>query len=425
MTKPIAILLILAATHAQAVPYTGWDTNAWPASDYPFEGVARATDAYRATHERWVAVEAMYEGNPVETAVSAPSFYLSQRANLVECKTRLKSYAPYYINTGTTTNWVEWLDADTNRTAFPLFAATNCLVAAGLPTNYFEYTPYINLAGIGAWDITNASTAAGGSTFPAGRTVWYVSDYGWQGISNVCATLTATRNDRIWAPNEYANHLTATGGMWHTSSGQNNSWYGSGTGATWIAARGLAEIDWANDSGGNADFVYSGPFEWYEGVCTATTNSTNYQAIVFDTWFNWKMEMDSVTNLPTFQCELYAYHYEYLVNGWSSGDDDHHTFFTNTATLTSNAWAIAATDTHDLTNSGAIYVYSSAVGTGSKLQPTRVDEPPVTPTGITVRVKGWDMEGSSHNPDPDSAFNGKRVLPYINWTASTNGFQYK
>jgi hypothetical protein len=74
----------------------------------------------------------------------------------------------------------------------------NILAASNLPTNYFDYTPWSNLSGVGpftnsgyAWGNgwTNAQTLAGGANYPAGRFEWYTTDYGIMWFTNIFKSL--------------------------------------------------------------------------------------------------------------------------------------------------------------------------------------------------------------------------------------------
>lgn len=120
---------------------------------------------------------------------------------LVSCKQAIKSqcdggyWAYYDVDEASLTNGYY---------EYPLMAVSQLCSIAKLPTNYFNYTPWRCLNGLGpftndgsvghAYGWTNATTATGGTNFSAGRSTWYTTDYGWDGIKAVIPYLISTRD---------------------------------------------------------------------------------------------------------------------------------------------------------------------------------------------------------------------------------------
>ena len=107
--------------------------------------------------------------------------------NLKGC---LKSAVPYYVNSNgmsSVTNY--FLSVNPTAKSLPMWTVTGILVACKMPTNWFEYTPPRSLSGIGgatndasvghAYGYTNAWTILGGTNYPAVRSKWYTTDYGY------------------------------------------------------------------------------------------------------------------------------------------------------------------------------------------------------------------------------------------------------
>jgi hypothetical protein len=153
------------------------------------------------------------------------SWWRSRSGNLSTIKSRVNDLFKQGDSFGY--GWVMADVIDTNflgsylaSNAVPVFTSAtkaSALARWGLPTNYLEYTPWRDLSGVGGYtnDIanvgrphgtTNATTAAGGTNYPAGRTRWYTTDYGWDGLAIILPNL--------WArvPNEISYGIIATHG---------------------------------------------------------------------------------------------------------------------------------------------------------------------------------------------------------------------
>lgn len=190
------IIVTLVATSA----YGQWDANAWPAKDHPRAGKIHAMNCYSAIVERCHAVNI--------TIPSSPVFYRSQRGNISTFKTKFKQIIPLFCDSRYITNGVitSWLNSKTNypqylNTGFSYSVVSFCEMS-NLPTNFFDYTPYRGLDGIGpftndstvgnAHGWTNEYTVKGGDFFPPGRSTWYTTDYGWDMLKNALSNLQYT-----------------------------------------------------------------------------------------------------------------------------------------------------------------------------------------------------------------------------------------
>lgn len=254
----IALCLLAATARGQ------WATNAWPAWQHPRAGRQQALDAYGAVWER----DNAWRVNGTTSSLAYPSFWRSQRANAIATKTSLKTALTQYA---AATNATEELarvkgafNAATNApsSAYPTGVITNWSVAticaAGrFPTNLFDYTPWRCLDGLGpftndasvgrphGWDVT----ANGGTNFPAGRTNWYTTDYGWDNIKKAANMLTLVVRSS-------ATH-TATTNAALVNDGVNTTWEDAKQGCT-----NAASAVFASGSGGRAYSLFPGVTNW-------------------------------------------------------------------------------------------------------------------------------------------------------------------
>ena len=181
----------------------GWNTNHWPTRVHPRYPYEWSSQVYSSLVERVAAAD---EETPGGTGIYVePPYYRDQdlvtytaethRDLLASYKDDLKNLIPYYMDyTIDPTNAI-----DTNGVSVYL-TVTQCLAAANAPTNYFDYTPYRFLSGLGGLTnhyaetgylhgYTNEYTVAGGSYLPAGRTNWFTTDYGWQTMRDIVTNL--------------------------------------------------------------------------------------------------------------------------------------------------------------------------------------------------------------------------------------------
>jgi hypothetical protein len=136
------------------------------------------------------------------------AFYRSQRSNLALLKTKVKALIPAYCDARVVTNGTitGWLNSRTEYPAAPYtgfaYSVHSFCELQRIPTNFFDYTPYRGLDGVGPFSYdgtidhphgwTNEYTVAGGPFFPASRTNWYTTDYGWDTLKGVLTNLQYT-----------------------------------------------------------------------------------------------------------------------------------------------------------------------------------------------------------------------------------------
>jgi hypothetical protein len=132
-------------------------------------------------------------------------WYRSQKQNIERQKHIFRDYVVGYgfwvLPTNTASSVLAYLNAQTNTptkytaTNMAVMSVAAWLAYSKLPTNFLDYTPYRGLDGVGPFTYdptvghphgwTNAYTVAGGTNYPAGRTNWYTTDYGWDGLRHL------------------------------------------------------------------------------------------------------------------------------------------------------------------------------------------------------------------------------------------------
>lgn len=252
-----------------------WSTN-WPSWSFPSAGTNHAGEVWAAVNERALAA-----------GVAAPStnvFFDNQYTNLANLKTKVAALLPYYVNTnlasdGTFTNW---FNAGSND--FPVLSRAILAEQLKLPTNYLDFTPWSDLAGIGGngstndnyggighpFGWTNASTAAGGTNWAPGRTnVWFTTDYGWQGLKEIAALMRWTSRTFSGAADP-----AGTSGWFQPMGTTNDNFQGVCYGkSTWPAATADAEANYVAVS-------HLGAFRPPTAYTTGRYNSGLYTATV-------------------------------------------------------------------------------------------------------------------------------------------------
>lgn len=199
--KRLLIMTTMALLAGDAVAANGWP-SCFPGWEHWRDQVQMNATIYTAIVERCNALTGIVVDASVYAHPDAPAFYRDQVAALERYKTKtlqlLPYYAiPYYENRTDYLNYFNYglygeYDADLE---IPVWNEISICITNRLPTNYFRFTPWSNLEGGGpftndstvghpyAWVTSN--TLAGGAVFPAGRTNWYTSDYGWNGMTAI------------------------------------------------------------------------------------------------------------------------------------------------------------------------------------------------------------------------------------------------
>jgi len=198
---------------AVAQNFTNWPTYGtspvtnWPSTNGYNSVVDSAAWAYGAIDERG---EAMFSGSYNPSSLSGLK---THKAILESLKSDylgdlMDDWEPYYWvrkDCATNGSFADYFAHSSRPTDLPMIDGVPAVAAsANLPTNFLEYTPDRCLGGVGpltndasvgtghGW--TNSSTAAGGNTFPAGRSAWYTTDYGWPSLKSALQALAWTRN---------------------------------------------------------------------------------------------------------------------------------------------------------------------------------------------------------------------------------------
>lgn len=206
------------------------ETNAWPFMPVDW----RVIEVYEAIRERDVILSI---GSEFPQAID---FYRSERANLVDAKEMIKGA----IDIGKFADRSTW-NASSNwhgLASIPILTATGALINAGMPTNWFEYTPWRELNGCGigkgtivtgwhtmalgslatnylsgvftntvtdSWGVSQAVTGTNGqlvAVIATNRNVmtgYTHLDYGWRDVTNLIREMTHTVHS---LPLDYLGH---------------------------------------------------------------------------------------------------------------------------------------------------------------------------------------------------------------------------
>ena len=246
------ILLIAAECWGQ-----GYDTNAWPAYLHSRSGRIHASNTYSALVER----ASTYHNDPASEIGTAPSWFRTQRSDCITLKSKLKAVISGHYWVAPTNTYTIIQNIINSYTSEPYGTVADNVAGVSniwnhidflsycrMPTNFLDYTPYRGLDGVGpftndatvghphGW--TNAYTINGGTNFPAGRTAWYTTDYGWDGMRNLTTNLQKRQHPFI-------------GAYWNDKFGSS----GDGESNSFALAQAQAEASLTNQAGVG--------FKWY------------------------------------------------------------------------------------------------------------------------------------------------------------------
>lgn len=195
------LLLIALMMFAQAV-CAGWDGNIFPMWLHTAK-----TDEVESNVVDQVVKRQISMGIATNSHLLAKtSWWRSRSGNLATIKGKVEDLfeGDRWVVVGS-----DVLGDLVTNDAVTVYARTNLtqyLAAWQLPTNCLDYTPWRDLSGVGGFTndqaavgrphgVTNSSTAGGGTNFPAGRTCWYTTDYGWDVVPAVVSNLTRLKWD--------------------------------------------------------------------------------------------------------------------------------------------------------------------------------------------------------------------------------------
>ena len=241
-TLPMIAILALATMPARAET---WPTNCFPGWMHWREQVIMNRTINSALVERVTAVTNALM-IPYLDPVPSPVWYRSNRGDLINYKNAVKAMLGYYARTNSQAGYLAYFNEQNeySELPFPSYGAGDVnlvLAEAKLPTNYLDNTPWRCLDGLGpytndttvghghGWTAAYTATNKAGNNFPASRTNWYTTDYGWDGMTSILSRL-------IWVAVSPPTPGSTTAAYW----GENNV-----SRADWATATNSAETNWS------------------------------------------------------------------------------------------------------------------------------------------------------------------------------------
>ena len=377
-------ILIMAFAMTASLSSAGWSTN-WPAYEHPRESVSWANDIYTANLERVVAYNSMNDRNDTSDP-ETNQFWRYNRTNIVEAKSVAKILCGRFLDHGARESAGSWAEAANSYTGLvnvPKFNAISICEYAKLPTNFFDYTPWRGLSGLGgftndttvghAYGFTNAYTIDGGTNFPGGRTNWYTTDYGWDGLKACLNVLSQTHtSDGDLTP------------RWVTTTISYSSWGSSGNSAN--EAYNVAASSWPGTPTTNGLVANCAPFlycdmafdDFITNYWSVQMYSAGSQAII-----KWDSQSEED---PKFKVDTYIYNDTNTFFFYSS----FHSVYDAVGTDVPDGWGKAGAGTvTDLSPTGSSYKLGILYGYTTQPPEPADPEPLGEPYGTT---KGWSID---------------------------------
>jgi hypothetical protein len=211
--KRFIVMGVLALLAGEAGAET-WPTNCFPSYLRWREQNLMNGVIYTAIVERVAVITNLtaigtYSLQGIQLPPAAPVWYRSNRADLLRYKKAVTNMLlrQVFAQTNIADNFTAYFNAQmsvsNNTYTLPSASIASVLSNVCLPKNYFEYTPWSCLDGVGPY--TNDTTVGhsygwmvpgvtepeyAGDNFPPGRTNWYSTDYGWDGMTGILSQLT-------------------------------------------------------------------------------------------------------------------------------------------------------------------------------------------------------------------------------------------
>ena len=267
--------------------YAQWDSSLYPTWESQRKQTDVMTNMYGAIVERVDVIDG--------TAPDAPSFWRSNRARLIGWKEDIKSAldtGSYVDESYSASSLYNSYFSDNQGGVLPVLTVDRVCELAYLPTNYFDYTPYRCLNGLGAftndttvghaYGWTNSSTADGGSYFSGSRATRYTTDYGWQGLKDVIDEMVFTAGNPTW--------VHSTNWVRYGASGNTN---------TWANAISAANAEYLTNTAHAGHSSY--------GVASATIGATGGEGVFFGTALSQRGALTTTTQTTNFNCTIDFY----------------------------------------------------------------------------------------------------------------------
>ncbi len=419
------LILLMAVTC-----YGQWDTNAWPAYLHSRAGKTHALNCFEAIKEKSYAVNSLSGSFP-----NAPSLWRSQRTYLINYKGNAKKVIPWFCNPinitngsievfiNNSTNVPDKYDSDMYILAdYGEAGVVEICRQLKIPTNFFDYTPYRGLDGVGPftndaavghpYGWTNSDTLMGGSDFPSGRTQWYTTDYGWDNMKSVLNVLQyRCLSGGSIAPNDgyYGSSSTFTGLTLAEAKQEavnillTHTWPNSGSYMRYMISQ-IQDSPLSDYYVNLYNIMFNGVFPSGASVPLVSTNIIPYKA---DLWFMTSFPPPSQTNGIYGRLDSYPAIYNDFGLGLAKQGAWVSYIANNTGALFYEecyGWQLAASNT--ISSSAGKWQWSVSIG-----DTNFIPDWPTIPAYNGVNWTGFKLQGS--------------CAVFLNFNGVTNGFKYK